>query len=47
LTCGSGYPVPDTCTDPGMGFSFEYTHRTDPGQPTGALVLSLTVCINA
>jgi hypothetical protein len=24
-----------------MGFSFEYTHRTDPGRPTGALVLSL------
>ena len=34
--------VPDTCTDPGMGFSFEYTHRTDPGQPTGALVFSLS-----
>ena len=33
--------VPDTCTDPGMDFSFEYTHRTDPGRPTSALVLSL------
>jgi hypothetical protein len=26
-----------------MGFSFKYTHRTDPGQPTGALVLSLKI----
>ena len=42
LTCGSGYLVPDTCTDPGMGFLFHLTHRYRSRSPTDRLVLSLT-----
>jgi len=38
-----GHLVANTCTDPGMGFSFEYTHRYRSRSPTGALVLSLSM----
>ena len=41
LTCGFGYLVPDTCTDPGMGFSFQLTHRYRSRLPTNQLMLSL------
>ena len=42
LTCGSGYPVPDTCTDPGMGFYFQLTCRYRSRSPTDRLMLSLS-----
>ena len=42
LTCGSGYPVPDTCIDPGMSFGFLLTHRYRSRSPTDQLMLSLS-----